>query len=918
MWVRSLVWLNVIGDTSIVLAYYSIPFTLGYFVKKRTDLAYGWMFVLFGLFIFFCGTTHLMSIWTIWHPDYVLEGVLKLITGLISGVAAFLLWPLIPKLLALPSPKALETSETFIRAIFNATPDAMLISNEHGIITMVNLQAVRLFGYKADELTGKSIDILVPEGIRAGHPALRASYMSSPFTRGMGMGRVVTALKADQTEFVADISLSPILTEQGRFYASTVRDITEQKKIETALIASEERFRRMADVSPAMIWITDSSGDPSFVNKTWLDFIGKDINAIKTSADWLNLIHPEDRMQVFDEYYHNLYDHRPIVTEYRLCNKLGEWRWILDQGVPMHDATGLFTGYIGSAIDITERKQAETDFRIAATAFESQEAMVITDANTVILRANKTFLDSMGYTVAEIVGQKMNLLQSGRHDHEFYQHMWETINSAGSWQGEIWDKRKNGEIFPKWLNITAVKDEADLVTHYVGTHIDISERKAAEDEIKNLAFYDPLTKLPNRRLLSDRLQQILMLNMRTGHFGALLFLDVDNFKILNDTLGHDKGDLLLQQVAKRLSNSVRECDTVARLGGDEFVIILDFLSDNATEAAILTESIGEKVLTAFAQPYPLNGFEYHCTPSIGVTLFNENDKSIDDLLKQADIAMYQAKAAGRNTLRFFDPSMQASITARVSLESDLHRALKDHQFQLHYQAQVDASGTLMGVEALIRWLHPSRGLVMPKDFLALAEETGLILPLGDWILETACAQLAAWATRPETAELSISVNVSIRQFRHKKFVEKVINTINKWGIKPEKLHLELTESLLATDVEDIIDKMLSLHEFGLQFSLDDFGTGYSSLFYLKKLPLSQLKIDQSFVLDILHDNNDATIANMIIALAKSMDLDVIAEGVENSAQQAFLEAHGCHQYQGYLYGKPLPITELELILNAKK
>ena len=508
-WLPPVLWLHVFSDTLIVIAYYSIPFALLYFIYKRTDLLYRWMFALFGVFILLCGTTHLMSIWTIWRPDYWLEGLIKLATALVSIITAFLVWPLLPRLLQLPSPTELKTSETYMRAIFDATPDAMLISNNEGIITMVNHQGERLLGYKTNELIGKPIEFLVPERFREHHPTLRHEFAQTPFSRTMGMGRVVQALRKDQRELDVDISLSPIQTEQGLFFASALRDVTIQKQTEAALLASEQRFRRMADVSPAMIWITDTNGNPIFVNQTWLNFTGMAFNEALTHESWIRLVHPDDRDSVFVVYYKNTHDQKPILTEYRMQRAQGDWRWILDQGVPMHAENGVFTGYIGSAIDITERKQAEAEFRIAATAFESQEAMVITDANTVILRINKMFTDSTGYAAEEVVGQKMNLLNSGRHDEAFYIEMWDCINRTGTWQGEIWDKRKNGDIYPKWLTITAVKDAAGVVTHYVGTHIDISERKAAEDKIKHLAFYDPLTQLPNRRLLRDRLHQAL-------------------------------------------------------------------------------------------------------------------------------------------------------------------------------------------------------------------------------------------------------------------------------------------------------------------------------------------------------------------------------------------------------------------------
>jgi len=460
----------------------------------------------------------------------------------------------------------------------------------------------------------------------------------------------------------------------------------------------------------------------------------------------------------------------------------------------------------------------------------------------------------------------------------------------------------------KWFETVKapVLDDSGELLGTVGFARDITERKATDEEIKKLAFYDSLTHLPNRRLLHDRLKQALASSTRSGKPVAVLFIDLDNFKMLNDTLGHHVGDLLLRQAAGRLSACVREGDTVARLGGDEFVVVLEDLSSALYEAATQAENVGEKILAALNQPYDLAGHPCASTPSIGIALFADPETTIEELMKRADVAMYQAKDAGRNTLRFFDPEMQAAVAARIALEADLREGLELAQLLLHYQVQVDGTGRVTGAEALVRWQHPRRGLVSPAEFIPLAEETGLILPLGNWVLATACQQLVAWARQPETAHLTLAVNVSARQFRRKDFVRQVRTILDSSGAKPQQLKLELTESLLLEDVEDIIAKMNALKALGVSFSLDDFGTGYSSLSYLKRLPLDQLKIDQSFVRDVLTDPNDAAIARTIVALAHSLGLSVIAEGVETEAQREFLASSGCHACQGYLFGRPLP------------
>jgi len=565
--------------------------------------------------------------------------------------------------------------------------------------------------------------------------------------------------------------------------------------------------------------------------------------------------------------------------------------------------------------EIIERKQAEMELRIAAVAFSAAESIMITDASGVIIKVNKAFTETTGYSAEEAIGQTPRLLKSGRHNADFYRAMWESIQRTGSWAGEIWDQRKNGEIYPKWLTISAVKENGGIVTNYVGTHADITERKAAEEKIQNLAFYDPLTGLPNRQLLMDRLQRALASSARSMKMGALLFIDLDNFKTLNDTLGHDVGDLLLKQVAQRLRACIREEDTVARLGGDEFVVMLEDLSEQPLEAAAQTELISKKIIATFNQPYQLAAHEYHSTPSVGATLFAGHRRTVDDLLKQADIAMYQAKKSGRNALRFFDPQMQESIKARALLEGELRKALDNQQFQLYYQIQVDSFQQSIGAEALIRWNHPERGLVPPLQFISLAEETGLIHPIGQWVLDVACAQLKAWQHEPMTRDLVLSVNVSAHQFHKADFVAQVQATLQRHAINPMLLNLELTESLLLNNIEDTIVTMNALKEIGVRFSLDDFGTGYSSLQYLKRLPLNQLKIDRSFVRDIDIDSNDKAIVRTIITMAKSMNLDVIAEGVETEKQLQMLLSKGCTLFQGYFFGEPLPIEQFAKLLK---
>ena len=474
-----------------------------------------------------------------------------------------------------------------------------------------------------------------------------------------------------------------------------------------------------------------------------------------------------------------------------------------------------------------------------------------------------------------------------------------------------------------WLYCQLMRIEHQGAPHLLVMTQDTTQYKMAEEEIRQLAFFDHLTNLPNRRLLLDRLHQARIAAKRHSCHGALMLLDMDNFKALNDTLGHDVGDRFLVEVAGRLRRCVRSGDTVARQGGDEFMIVLEDINGGML-AASQVESVAVKILQAISQPYQLElnaisgspqTYSYHCTSSIGIALFQDDTLTVEELMKHADTAMYQDKSAGRNGLRFFDPEMQAEVTAHVTLENELREAVRRNEFVLHYQPQVDHEGRIIGAETLVRWQHPQRGLIGPGEFISLAELNGLILPIGHWVLEQSCQQLQAWSERPECRHLTLAVNVSARQFLRTDYVEQVVAVLERNGIRPDQLKLELTESLLAHDVDDIVAKMTALKVYGVNFSLDDFGTGYSSLAYLKRLPLDQLKIDQSFVRDVLSDPNDATIACTIVALGQSMGLSVIAEGVETQAQREFLASNGCHLYQGYFFSRPVPLAVFEQLLS---
>lgn len=553
--------------------------------------------------------------------------------------------------------------------------------------------------------------------------------------------------------------------------------------------------------------------------------------------------------------------------------------------------------------EIAIRLQQENELRVAATTFESHEAIVVTDADGIILRVNKAFCEITGYSAEETIGQNPRMLSSGYHDQEFYREMYKQLARNNQWKGEIWNRRKNGTVFPEMLTVTGVRDLHNRPIHYVAIFSDVSDKKAAEQEIHNLAYYDPLTNLPNRRLLLDRLQQEIAAAKRQSSFGALFFLDLDHFKNLNDSRGHQVGDELLMQVAQRLQSIIRQEDTACRLGGDEFIIMVPGRFISLQQATNHAAMLAEKILLAINQPFVVQGSEHHFSTSIGVTLYPETAEQPEDIIQQADTAMYRAKESGRNGISFFKPAMQAAADRRLTLEKEMRQALQDQQFVLHYQPQVNDQLRVVSAEALIRWIHPEKGMISPAEFIPLAEDTHLILPIGAWVLNEACRQIKAWDAEGNKID-HVAVNVSSRQFRQAGFVQQVRQALLDAGVNAKRLVIELTEGCVIEHIDDTIAKMHALQAMGVRISIDDFGVGYSSLSYLKSLPLSQLKIDQSFVRHI-NDPNAAVIVETIIMMTKSLGLNVIAEGVEDEHQLEFLKAKGCLFYQGYYFGRPV-------------
>jgi diguanylate cyclase (GGDEF)-like protein/PAS domain S-box-containing protein len=571
-----------------------------------------------------------------------------------------------------------------------------------------------------------------------------------------------------------------------------------------------------------------------------------------------------------------------------------------------------FNGFVR---DLTEHNKNTEELRISAITFNSQDAIIITDAASKTLRVNQKAIAITGYKPHELIGIEPSLLSSNAQTKKFYVEMWRSIAAVGSWEGEIWDKRKNGELFPLLIAITAIRDAKGRVTNYIFSFSDITATKRDADAIHKLAFFDPLTHLPNRRALIDRLSKILPSCERQAKTLALLFVDLDNFKDINDALGHQLGDKILVETAQRLRRCAPSDKTVARIGGDEFVVVVKNLELNVEMAKSEIRIVANKILSSLNKPHQLDQQQVRCGASIGVALASHCQVPIDELFKQADIGLYQAKSSGRNQMCFFDPAMAETVTLQARLANALHSALQDKQFELYYQVQVDSQYNPVGAEALIRWEHPQLGIVSPNDFIPLAEASDLILSIGRWVLDTACEQLQRWQSNPRTCKLSIAINISPRQFHQSDFVATVLQGIAQWDISPSLLKLELTETVILDNTFETIEKMHQLKRAGVEFSLDDFGTGYSSLSYLTQLPLLQLKMDQSFVRNIGITQGDDIIVQTIIVMAKSLGIKVIAEGVETEAQCRFLENLSCPLFQGYLFSKPVPIAEFEQLLK---
>lgn len=802
--------------------------------------------------------------------------------------------------------RALRFSEEKYRATMDAAQVGVFILQDFKF-TYVNPMLVEMFGYRDDELVGKlgPPDVVIPEQheLLIGKMRRRAAgEVSAPYE--------LTGLRKNGSTFPLMVMGRPLAIDGRPASVGTLIDLSVQRQTEQELKDKTRRYAALfegaqdailvADIESARVVDANVEAELLFLRPR------EELIGMSTTA-----FHPPRLSAPYAEAYaRHIRAGRGGPDEMKIVTADGD---IVDVEISSNvietaDGHRLIQGVFR---DIRQRKQSEAELKLAARVFESsQESIMITNADSIIVSVNPAFLEMTGYSAAEVIGHNPSLIGSGRHPPEFFAAMRKALNSEGRWQGEIWNRRKSGEIYPAWLTISVYRGASGEVLNYVGIESDISERHAAQEHIRQLAYFDPLTGLPNRRLLQDRAEQALVSAEREGKRVALLFVDLDHFKTINDSLGHSSGDQLLSKVAQRLLGCVRRMDTVSRLGGDEFVVLLG-------EATLEgTSEVARKILEVVACPCQIEQHQLGVTPSLGISLFPQDGGDFETLLKHADTAMYRAKESGRNTYRFFASEMNVAALERLQLENGLRQGLERGEFVLHYQPQINlASGRIIGAEALVRWLHPQTGLVSPGKFIPVAEISGLIVPIGEWVLREACRQNRSWQDAG-LPPISIAVNISSVQFRGGQLEESVRSVLADSGLPPEFLELELTEGIVMGNADETVDILRRLSATGVKLAIDDFGTGYSSLSYLKRFPIDKLKIDQSFVRDIVSDPDDWAIATAVISLGHSLRLAVIAEGVEHAEQLEMLRIQGCDEVQGYYFSVPLPADEFaELLLR---
>lgn len=778
----------------------------------------------------------------------------------------------------------------------------LLIDPADGAIVEANQAAVAFYGYPLATLRTlriSAINTLSPQAIKAEMEQARQENRSQFFFQHrLACGEVRDV----------EVHSGPVSIGDRQLLYSIIHDITERRAAEQALQQSEYKYRSLVDSTPAGFWLVDAAQRTVQVNPALCRLLG--YSAGEMQGRHLLAFVDADNAAVFRNQIDKIPAHTHRHYEVSLRHKDGYNIPVQFHATTQHDASGQVTGSFAFIFDLTAMKRLSATLEKLSSAVEhTSSSVIITDAHGSIEYVNPHFVRLTGYTLADVQGQTPGFLEAGDGQAAIYNTLWDTIRAGRNWSGELHNRKKNGELYWTLLTISPIQNAAGVITHYVGVGEDVTALKEAHARAERLALFDSLTDLANRRLFLDRLGQAVRDSGRTGRSMALLYLDLDRFKDVNDTLGHDVGDQLLIAVAQRLRRCVRERDTVARLGGDEFSILLPDVDGTAG-----VRRVAQAILTALALPYDLPGLHGPITSSIGISLAPNDSTVVEELLRNADMAMYSAKAAGKNTYRFFTETMNQEVRQRLTIERELHQALQAGQLLLHYQPVVElASGRIVGAEALLRWDRPDRGLTYPATFIAIAEESDLILALGQWVLHTACRELRDLLTSGSGLAW-VSVNIAARQFLTPHFCEQVSAVLAENRLQPGMLTLELTESVLLEQTERAISVLHRLKARGLRLAIDDFGTGYSSLSYLTRFPVDTLKIDRSFVQGLLQDSGSREIVAAIIAMAGKLELGVVAEGIETEAQQDFLCRNDCRLGQGYRYGRPMPLEHLRLQL----
>jgi len=800
----------------------------------------------------------------------------------------------------------------FYDALIDAQSDAEtgIVVMEHGKIVYTNDAMWRIGGYQPGDI------LLGSDFINLIHPAQRKRVAEIQKKRLAGEpvpGRYESVMLA-KNGMPVPVEIAAALYRDGSSrVVALVINISERKQAEAELAQSQQDYRALVESVQAVVWRANPGGAFTFVSQEAEALLGYPLAEwTENPTFWFEIIHPDDRDWVVEYCLNESAKLKSHVFDYRLIGSDGRVVWVQDMVKVIPNASGTRPQeLVGVMLDITARKEAEAGLRLSRQVFDNTaEGILITDAYFNVLEVNQAYLNITGYEREEVIGEKPVVMNTGLHNQQYYDDLWRTLREEGKWVGEIWSRRKNGESYPEWLSISAVVDSKKIVQNYVAVFTDITLRKQSEERLQFLANHDALTHLPNRTLLQERIEQGLLRTKRSHGKLAILFIDLDRFKIINDTLGHHAGDMLLQEAARRLKDCLRVSDTVARQGGDEFVVLIEDFADVQYLSAV-----ARKIMNVLGQPFILLSQELYISASIGISVYPEDGMDIFSLLKNADVAMYRAKESGKNTFQFYAAESNVHSVERLALENSLRRALERKEFVLHFQAKVNLrTGKIIGAEALLRWQHPELGLVKPADFISLAEETGLIIPIGAWVLEEACRVAYGWK-KAAGRSIRVGVNLSARQFREDDLHQTIANALMQSGLTADCLELEITESMIMQNAEHAAELLQHFRELGTLVLIDDFGTGYSSLGYLKHFPIDSLKIDRSFVRDIPQDSDDMAITQAIIALARSLDLKVVAEGVENQEQLKFLREQGCDLMQGYLFSLPLPAEEFLAFLK---